>query len=159
MNNPSRRDLCVALTALATTGLRTEAQQASDTDPHQSSAGHRLTQSEIFAFDTLPFIPSSNGGGMRPVFQGTLATGEYLEVHETTLPPGQMPHPPHRHTHSELILMRQGKLEVTSDALHGTVEAGGIVFNASGTLHGAKSIGDVPAIYFIVAVGIQKMLA
>ena len=69
-----------------------------------------------------------------------------------------MPHPPHRHTHSEFLLIRDGRLEVTSDGQRGLIEAGGIVFTASGVLHSLKNIGQTPANYFVVAIGVQKAI-
>jgi quercetin dioxygenase-like cupin family protein len=153
MNNLNRRDLCIALSAFAAIG-------SAPAEAQMSSAGDapRLVHSAIFPFDKLSATASKNGGASRAVIHGTLATGEFAEVHETTLPPGQMPHPPHRHTHSEFLLIREGKLEVNSDGQRGIVEPGGVVFTASGVLHGLKNVGDVPANYFVVAIGIQKTI-
>ncbi|WP_158943170.1 cupin domain-containing protein [Granulicella sp. S190] len=157
MNNLNRRDLCVALSAFAAIGSGIAGETAA---AQSGSVGGEpvLAHSQIFPFDKLPVHASANGGASRAVIQGRLATGEFVEVHETALPPGQMPHPPHRHTHSEFLMIREGKLEVTSDGKTGIVEPGGVIFTASGVLHGLKNIGDVMANYFVVAVGVQKAI-
>jgi quercetin dioxygenase-like cupin family protein len=150
MKTINRRELGVALSAFAVLGgLTAEAQTAGSDEPV-------LAHSKIFPFAELAAKTGANGMVSRQVMRGTLATGEYVEVHETMLPPGQMPHPPHRHTHSEFLLIREGRLEVLSDGQQGVVEAGGVIFTASAVLHSLKNIGDVPASYFVVGVGIQK---
>jgi quercetin dioxygenase-like cupin family protein len=150
MKKMDRRELGLALSAFAALGSISAEARAEE--------GATLAHSEIFAFDKLPVNTAKNGMVSRAVIRGTLATGEYIEVHETMLPPGEMPHPPHRHTHSELLLIREGRLEVTSDGQHGYVEPGGVIFTASGVLHGLKNVGGVPANYFVVAVGLQKVI-
>lgn len=156
MQEMNRRNLGLMLSAFAAVGSITS-ETALEA---QSSAGSgpTLAHSEIFAFDKLAVNTGANGMASRAVIRGTLATGEYLEVHETMLPAGEMPHPPHRHTHSELLLIREGKLEVTSDGQHGLVEAGGVIFTASGVLHSLKNVGSAPANYFVVAVGLQRVI-
>ncbi len=151
----SRRDLCLALATLGGLGALAQTSAAQDA---AGSESFKLLHSRLFPYDSLKPSHSANGGESRSVIHGDLATGEFVEVHETTLPPGQMPHPPHRHTHSEFLLIQNGRLEVTSDGEHGFIEAGGVIFTASGVLHSLKNVGDTPAHYFVVAVGAQKSL-
>jgi len=151
----NRRELGLTLSALAVVGsLSAEAQSS-------ASAGDvpRLVHSQLFSYDKLPVRTAPNGMTSRAVMQGTLATGEFIEVHETMLPAGEMPHPPHRHTHSELLLIREGELQVDSDGQRGIVHAGDVVFTASAVLHSLKNIGAGPASYFVVAVGLQRAIA
>jgi quercetin dioxygenase-like cupin family protein len=148
MSTMNRRDMGVALAAFASLAtLRLEGQ--SQDEP-------RLAHSKIFSFADMPAHPGPNGMMTRSVMRGTLATGEYVEVHETMLPAGQMPHPPHRHTHSEFLLIREGALQVDSDGQKGTVHPGDVVFTASAVLHGLKNVGEGPATYFVVAMGVQQ---
>ena len=152
----NRRDICLALAALG--GLVAMPDMLEPQGTSGTSAESKLIHSKLFPFDSLEVNQSANGGDSRAVIRGDLATGEYVEVHETTLPPGQMPHPPHRHTHSEFLLIRDGMLEVTSDGQHGVIGTGGVIFTASGVLHSLKNVGHTPAHYFVVAIGVQRSL-
>lgn len=145
----NRREMMGALAGLAALGsVGAEAQDK----------GPVLAHSQLFPFDKLPMTHSSNGGESRQVVHGTLATGEFVEVHETMLPAGQMPHPPHRHTHSEFLMIREGHVEAVTDGLREVIGPGGVIFTASGVLHSLKNIGETPANYFVVAVGVQKVI-
>ena len=87
MKNLSRRDLCSALPALALLGG-----VLADNAFAGAQTGQALpARSEAFQFDKLPVNSSPNGAATRPVLRGTLPTGETIELHETTLMPGQMP--------------------------------------------------------------------
>lgn len=147
----NRREACLAVAALAALGRKAfpvDIQNTSNLEKNKI-----LSDSETFAYDQLPVTDLPNGGTMRRVLSGVLATGEYIEVHETTLPPGKMPHPPHRHRNSELLVIREGKLEFLNDGKPEPVSPGGVVFTASNVLHGLKNVGDTTASYFVVAIG------
>jgi quercetin dioxygenase-like cupin family protein len=151
MNAMNRREACLAaaaFAALVSTELTAEPEKASG--PEKDNV---LSRSETFSFDQLPIADLPNGGTMRKVVSGVLVTGEYIEVHESMLPPGKMPHPPHRHRNSEILLIREGTLEFLNDGKPEPVGPGGVVFTASNVLHGLRNVGDTPATYFVVAIG------
>jgi mannose-6-phosphate isomerase-like protein (cupin superfamily) len=152
MKNLSRRDLCSALPALALLGSAFPALAAAQTTGGDASLP---PQSEAFPFDQLPVTHSANGNASRPVLHGRLPTGEVIELHETTLMPGQMPHPPHKHVHSELMLIREGSVEFEMDDRRQLLGPGGVAYAASETMHGLKNVGGVPANYFVIAIGIE----
>ncbi len=147
----NRREMCVALSSLAVLGalaLEAEAEGAGDQNSEPV-----LARSEVFRYDQLPVTHLANGGTMRKVISGVLVTGETIEVHESMLPPGKMPHPPHRHRNSELLFIREGNLEFLNNGKPEPVGPGGVAFAASDVLHGLKNVGDTPATYFVIAVG------
>ena len=145
----TRRDLSLLLAALGSvaTGWADEKGPTRQT----STLGH----SRVFAFDQLPVTYSSGGAATRPVIKGTLPTGETIEMHETTLAPQQMPHPAHRHVHTEFMLVREGRLEFLLDGHSEQLGPGGVAYAASGELHGLKNVGTTPANYFVIAIGVE----
>lgn len=108
--------------------------------------------SAMFPYDKLP-LHTSDTAAIRSVLKGKLATGESVEVHETTLPPGGAPHPPHRHPHSEMWLIREGTVDITVNSTTTRLGPGSVGFVSSNDEHGIKNVGLTPATYFVVAIG------
>ena len=147
MEQLDRRDLFAALSAFGALGALAGAARA------QQSTTAEFSVSKVFAYDALPVIKESNGHEMRRVMSGTLPTGEFIEIHESVLPAGKMPHPPHKHPNTEVLFIQSGKLEYIDVDKPIRVGPGDIVFSASNVLHGLSNIGDTPAAYIVVSVG------
>ena len=112
-----------------------------------------LSQPTIFPFDQLRVSKMANGGESRNVVRGTLVTGEAVTLHESILPVGSVPNPPHRIQHSEFITVLDGTLAFEHDSKSERVGTGGVIYVALGTLHTLRNVGDVPAKYMVVAIG------
>lgn len=156
----NRRDLCIAMTAFASlSALTSLAAQAQEQEMKPASADSTIdmSQSQVFHFDSLKVTKNANGGWGRPVLHGTLPTGEFVEVHETMLPPGKMPHPPHKHRDSEFILIREGQLEFYNEGKPEPAGPGDVIYTASNRMHGLKNVGTTPAMYFVVAISRKQV--
>jgi quercetin dioxygenase-like cupin family protein len=73
-----------------------------------------------------------------------------LEIHLTTLAPGQSPHPPHRHAHEELMIVRRGSLAVLQNGVTRHAHSGDVIFEASQELHGLRNEGSDSATYLVI---------
>ena len=146
-----RRGVLLGLSAFAMLG---EVMAEAQAGPAGGADG-KLSKSVVFNFDSLPVKHSANGGESRQVMSGTLPTGEFVEVHITSLPAGQMPHPAHKHSHSEFLFIREGNLEYIDEGKAIPVGPGGVVFSASERMHGLRNVGTTMANYFVCAVGVQ----
>lgn len=134
----TRRDVFVAFTAAA---LTAGAFAVADRAPVMGSAA--------FEWKDVP-AKTTAVGSVKQFFQARTATVEELEVHMTTLDPGQSSHPPHRHPSEELILINQGTVETLSNGEWKRVGPGSVIFNAANQLHGLRNVGTDKAIYHVV---------
>src|SRR5260370_27905211 len=138
-----RRDMCFLLPAALFPAVMR---------PEGVAAQEGTMPSAMYPFERLP-IRTSNSTQIRDVLKGKLATGESLEVHETTLPPGGAPHAAHHHVHSEMWLIREGTVELTVNGTSYRLGPGSVGFVRSNDEHGIKNVGTTPATYFVAAVG------
>jgi mannose-6-phosphate isomerase-like protein (cupin superfamily) len=120
--------------------------------PDAAPAQDGSLPSATFPFGNLP-VRVANDAEIRHVLRGKLATGESLEVHETTLPSGGAPHPPHHHVHSEMWLIREGTVELTISGTRYRLGPGSVGFVHSNEEHGITNVGATTATYFVVAIG------
>jgi quercetin dioxygenase-like cupin family protein len=152
----NRRDVCVALSAFAAAAWTADGEISPIAPGVPSVPGAQaepvLSIQQVYPFESLPVAHSANGES-RAVVHGVLPTGEAVELHETTLLPGHMPHAPHKHRHSEFMLVREGLVEFDNDGTFERVGPGGVIFAASNVMHGLKNVGETNAVYFVIAIG------
>jgi quercetin dioxygenase-like cupin family protein len=135
----TRRDVCVALLSVTlTAGIGAAAQQKT-----------ALLPSSVFLWDQIP-VKETAVGSSRQFLRAPTATLDELEIHVTTLKPGQTSHAPHQHANEELLIMKEGTVEALVNGEWKTVGTGSVIFQASNQLHGIRNIGTGPATYHVV---------
>jgi quercetin dioxygenase-like cupin family protein len=133
-----RRDLAVAFMAVVIT-LGVMAVTAQTT----------VMQSTVFDWNSIA-VKQTDVGSVRQFFRSPTVTLDELECHVTTLKPGLQSHPPHQHPNEELIIIREGNVEVLSNGEWKKAGPGSVVFNASNQLHALKNVGTIPAVYHVI---------
>jgi quercetin dioxygenase-like cupin family protein len=132
----SRRDLAVLFPALA----------AAETPKMQSTA---------YRYEDLP-VKVNGQNKSRAIFNGETQRGLGIEMHETELPAGGAPHASHHHVHEELIVVREGTMEVNISGKATTLSPGSVVFVVSNEEHGVHNSGTNRARYYIISLGREK---
>jgi quercetin dioxygenase-like cupin family protein len=105
--------------------------------------------STIFDWQTMKAEPNKTGE-VRRVVQRPTATLDELEIHITTLRPGETPHAPHQHPAEELLIIKEGTVESLVNGELRRVGPGSIVFQASNQMHGIRNVGNTPATYHVI---------
>lgn len=133
----SPRDVVVALVAMsATLGA-------------VSAAPRAVLPSTSFDWDSVP-VRKTEYGVVRQVVRSPTATLDELEIHITTLNPGQTSHAPHQHPNEELLIVKEGTVEALVNGEWKKLGVGSVIFQATNQLHGIRNVGSGPATYHVV---------
>ncbi len=136
----TRRDLIVVAITLAVAGAGLALAQ---------SAAKPVLHSACFNWADLKVVPTQMGE-RRSVCDAPTPMLASLEIHVTTLNPGESPHPAHRHAEEELMVVKEGTLAALQGDRTNLVAAGGIIFEASNERHGLRNTGTNRATYFVI---------
>ncbi len=134
----TRRDLVIAAIAA---GLTAGAFALADQGPILGSAA--------LDWNSVAAKPSESGE-VRTFINSRTATLDNLDVHVTTLKPGAAPHPPHKHPHEEILIVKQGTIEALINGEWKSVGPGSVVFLASNVMHGVRNSGTEAATYHVI---------
>lgn len=104
--------------------------------------------SKVFRWEDLEVKPTGVGE-RRDVSRNPTATLGEFECHISTLNPNNASHPPHTHPQEELIILRDGSLDVHINGTDTRVGPGTLFFFASNNPHAVQNHGDKPATYFV----------
>jgi quercetin dioxygenase-like cupin family protein len=106
--------------------------------------------SNVYELGQLPVNPNKLGV-RRPVFDGPTATLDNLECHVTTLNKGERSGDPRLHRQEEIIIVKEGTVEVNYDHEKRTAGPGAIIYFASNATTFLRNVGDGPATYYVIA--------
>ena len=128
-------------------------QQGPPPGKSQNALHTDFSHCRAFPLEDMPQRLSDAGAPTRDILRGTLPTGELVELHETTVAPGKMPHPAHQHPHEEFILVREGTIDFSYGGESHLLGPGSAGYTAPNEMHGFRNVGSTPATYFIFSIG------
>jgi quercetin dioxygenase-like cupin family protein len=146
----SRRDFGLLLPALAAAGASAQ----SVTPPAADNSLEKLPviRTEAFHYNEIP-VTSNGKNTSRRMFTAKTHTGFKIESHQSDIAPGEVNHPPHRHLREEMMLVREGLMELTISGKPYRLGPGDVGVIGSNEIHNAKNVGTTRALYFIVNIG------
>jgi quercetin dioxygenase-like cupin family protein len=159
----SRRDMSLLLPALLAGTAAAQTKQSAKSAKGAGSAPGQVTTET--AVENLPVMKTTsykfnemtvttNGQNkQRRMFTMKTHTGFKIESHQSDIAPGEVNHPPHQHLREEMMLVREGLMELTIAGKPYRLGPGDVGVIGSNEVHNAKNVGTARAHYFIVNIG------
>ena len=116
----------------------------------ESAAPGRL-RSTVFDWEKLA-MKVTKTGARREIVDSPTVTCANFECHVTTLNPGEIPHTAHHHPDEELVIVKEGLMQVTINGVTQRAGPGSIIFYASNDEHGMKNAGITTATYHVIRI-------
>ena len=149
----SRRDFSLLLPALMAGSASAQVPQGTAAPAADNSVEKLpLIKTRAFKYDEIP-VTTNGQNKQRRMFTAKTHTGFKIESHQSDIAPGEVNHPPHQHLREEMMLMREGIMELTIAGKPYRLGPGDVGVIGSNAMHNAKNVGTVRATYFIVNIG------
>lgn len=107
--------------------------------------------SQIFPWNPEAAQPTPTGS-RRTVFNQPTVTLDLFHCHVSVLNPGKTTGAPHRHPQEELVILKEGTLEVNIGGRVQTATSGAMIFYSANELENMKNVGSTPATYYVLQV-------
>ena len=123
-------------------------------NPPDAERGKKAGGSFVMDWNDVKYVPRDDGrGGTRQFFSRATVMGQRMDLHATTLNPGQESHDPHHHRAEEMIIMLDGDAEMylgpaEKDGRRKRITNGDIAYLVSNEYHNITNVGTKPAVYF-----------
>lgn len=140
----------LTLALASTLGAPAGAESAEPTSVAYSPPARSAPLGSTFVdWDSLTFRQTPVGQYCQ-IFDDPTPALEKLEVHVTKLLPGMASHAPHHHPWEELLLIKEGQVEVSINGAKQRAGPGALVFFASHDVHNLTNVGTMPAVYYVL---------
>ena len=103
----------------------------------------------VFDWNAISAV-STKTGERRQFFNSATPTLDNLECHVTTLNVSETAHSPHKHPEDEMLIVKEGTVEVLVNGELKRVGPGSVIFQAANQLHNIKNVGNIAATYFAI---------
>jgi|KBSMisStandDraft_5_1062788.scaffolds.fasta_scaffold233768_3 quercetin dioxygenase-like cupin family protein len=87
-------------------------------------------------------------GDLRTFFEGPTAQLKMMTAGSLLLKPGQEPHPPHKHSEEEFMVVTEGNGEILVNGKKTQVGPGSMMYCEGNQLHGVKNTGTKPLLFY-----------
>lgn len=132
--------LCAALAAIVP---MSSAQDKKPTPPAEKLA------SAVYDWEKMTVTPTPKGA-RRDVFDGPTATLDKAHCHITTLNPGENSGEPRVHLQEEIIIVKEGLVEMHIDGKPHTAGPGSVFHLAARATTALRNAGPTPCTYIVV---------
>ena len=95
-------------------------------------------------------VKTNANGSSRKFFEGPTANFEMLECHASTLNAGATNHAILKRPNEEVIIVKEGTIEVFTGDKWVRVGPGSVIFNAANTPQSMRNAGEGPATYHVI---------
>ncbi len=105
--------------------------------------------SQVILWESLKGVATATGQ-RRDVFDLPTPTLDKFHCHISTLNPGGNTGALHQHPQEELVILKEGTLEINIDGKKQIASAGAMIFYAANANENMTNVGKVPATYYVI---------